>query len=807
MHKINIEVLQKEALRLIDIEIELLQSMLSQPGVISEAHLGQTQTFDKDSTEKYIEVLSGEQTKLENLEMVLAVVGTMKAGKSTSINAIVGTEVLPNRNRPMTALPTLIRHTSGQIEPVLKFENSQPINHLLELLRVEIERPEHKSTLNKLEIDADIKELITSLKNGILYKKEYHGADSIFDFLKGLNDLVRLCREIDVDFPFSDYDEIHELPVIEVEFAHLREMENTSGRLTLLDTPGPNESGQIHLRKMLREQLSKASAVLAILDFTQLKSDADAEVRKELNEIANVSEGRLYTLVNKFDQKDRHSDTEDEVKRFVAESLMEGCIRAEDVFPVSSRWAYLANRARHELFINKKLPNQKKQPWVADFGEEAFGRRWESKIENPEEVKESADQLWNDSLFYAPLEGVIQIAYARASSFAVDAAAAKLVDIAESIDKFLTTRETALTRSVKVLQSQINELQQDISKVEASESKAKQSVEKMLGALSDGTKQVFEKVKSDAFGALKIYFREGKQIERENHEKLMSETQKKTPGHRGFGSIIRSFLNSTPKILQSNRSDFDPSDPVMRFVNINDARNLVKRIEGSVSQIILSAETTMKSAMTKMVEEFQKDFSDSVLLEAQSIIDSMKARLNDDGFLINLTLPSASKLSLNFTGSDMLADVIGEKTEKVTRRRRKDSAWGTVCSWFNTDDWGWEEYTTTNQYYEVDIRKINKSTESQIDRAFSGLDTSVVTYIKKPINDGINEFFTGFRRTVEQIRGDLLQSIRDQEQSKTEQMALSKHLSSLKKNLPDILEDSRAIKSEISKQLHPVSRG
>jgi ribosome biogenesis GTPase A len=56
------------------------------------------------------QALHNELRKITRLEMVLAIVGTMKAGKSTTINAIVGTEVLPNRNRPMTALPTLIRH-------------------------------------------------------------------------------------------------------------------------------------------------------------------------------------------------------------------------------------------------------------------------------------------------------------------------------------------------------------------------------------------------------------------------------------------------------------------------------------------------------------------------------------------------------------------------------------------------------------------------------------------------------------------------------------------------------------------------
>lgn len=46
---------------------------------------------------------------------MLAVVGTMKAGKSTTINAIVGQEILPNRNRPMTSVPTLIRHVPGKL--------------------------------------------------------------------------------------------------------------------------------------------------------------------------------------------------------------------------------------------------------------------------------------------------------------------------------------------------------------------------------------------------------------------------------------------------------------------------------------------------------------------------------------------------------------------------------------------------------------------------------------------------------------------------------------------------------------------
>jgi replication fork clamp-binding protein CrfC len=74
--------------------------------------------------EAWISNLQNEQQKLDKLEMVLAVIGTMKAGKSTTINAIVGMEILPNRETAMTTLPTLIRNIHGQSEPVLKIEKS-----------------------------------------------------------------------------------------------------------------------------------------------------------------------------------------------------------------------------------------------------------------------------------------------------------------------------------------------------------------------------------------------------------------------------------------------------------------------------------------------------------------------------------------------------------------------------------------------------------------------------------------------------------------------------------------------------------
>ncbi len=190
MHEQNIETLRDEALRLITLEINVLEKMMGESGVLTDEKSGEKQTFDLVSAKKHIEVLAGEREKLNELEMVLAVVGTMKAGKSTSINAIVGTEVLPNRNRPMTALPTLIRHTPGQIEPVLKFDNDKPIHILMELLRKSLKKQENSDVIKKLVNDSDMNEIITLIEKGEKFQTRYQGADEIFLFLRGLNDLT-----------------------------------------------------------------------------------------------------------------------------------------------------------------------------------------------------------------------------------------------------------------------------------------------------------------------------------------------------------------------------------------------------------------------------------------------------------------------------------------------------------------------------------------------------------------------------------------------------------------------------------------
>ncbi|MDC7701637.1 dynamin family protein [Vogesella indigofera] len=800
MSQPNIDVLCTEANRLLDLSIQFLQWMSQQKGVVSTAMQGEAQTFDQASLGKHVEVLQGEKTKLESLDMVLAVIGTMKAGKSTTINAIVGSEVLPNRNRPMTALPTLIRHTPGQVEPLLKFDNNGPINQLLDELVLLVNQPQLSAQLDTLTDNPDMQELLRRIHEKQHFETRYQGAEQIFWFLKSLNDLVRLSQVLGAAFPFEHYDEVHEMPVIEVEFAHLRHMANARGRLTLLDTPGPNEAGQSHLRVMMKEQLAKASAILAVMNYGQLKSDADDEVREQLKNIARTANGRLFALVNRYDEKDRNGDSIEEIKRLVASDLMKGFIDEAHVYPVSARQAYLANRALHELALHGRLPASNQQAWVEDFGNEAIGRRWESKIEDAEEVKDAASELWQESLFNVPMEKVVQTAYAQAAVYAIDAASAKLVDITHKLDNFLSLRKSALSRNAEELKCQITSLIEDSRKIDNAEEEAGALGKSMLYQIDRNSAAALKKLHTEMEASLDQYFREGKNIEKIQHSELaQQESQKKKQRSDGtLGFFLKNVLNNSWG--NGDSQDFDPNSPVLRFSDKDEVDTLLKRLVSSIEKIMKSGESNLIDTIQHMQQDFRKDFEGSIGNMVAELVATVKDRLSADGFSIEIRLPPPRFPSLHMSGLEMLENMVQERSETVTRSRRKSGVWGGICKFFNTDDWGWEDYQTTKEYYELDMRKIRAATQKSIAQTFKLLQNAIAEMVQQPLEQEVQNYFATFRSKVENIRADMQQGIRDKEGSKKEQEELALAITNLLNKLPVLKSDC----DELAEDLKPL---
>ena len=794
MHEKNIALLCDEADRLLQLNINLLRQMVEEPDVLSDSKNEKRLLFDKQKALKRIEELEGEQIKTARREMVLAVVGTMKAGKSTTINAIVGQEILPNRNRPMTSVPTLIRHVPGKTEPVLHLEHIQPVRNLLITLQEKLATPAGQQVAQTLQQTGDTRELLDILTDDGWLKNEYHGEEEIFTGLASLNDLVRLAAAMGTEFPFDEYAEVQKLPVIDVEFSHLVGMDACQGTLTLLDTPGPNEAGQPQMEVMMRDQLQKASAVLAVMDYTQMNSKADEEVRKELNAIADVSVGRLFVLVNKFDEKDRNGDGADAVCQKVPAMLNSDVLPASRVYPGSSRQAYLANRALHELRKNGTLPVD--EAWVDDFVREAFGRMKKDYVcKDSELATEGATDLWEGSLIDQLITEVILSSHSRAAALAVDSAAAKLMQNAENISEYLSLRHQGLMQSIQSLQAHITSLLEDIREIADCQEQVTADVRMAMEEIDARTRELLTGVCTSLEEELNDYFRSGKRKE----QQMLEEENSAQPRERNAFAF---FLDIFGTGNQHDRMrDFDPDSPEIKFSDRREALELMTQIESTVTSLHREAEAQFRPELEKIVSGIETGFRGTALYATENIAGRINTRLEDEGFTVKISFPAVSQLQTRLAVKTNLSALMEERTETVTRRRRQSGVWGTVCRWFGTSDLGWENYDEDVSRSVININKVREEVMSLTRAYFGELQASIEQDINQPVRQEIDAFFCAFREKVEQLRNTLIQSSEDHKRDQQAQERLTRRLQALNERVPELITDSKALREELETML------
>ncbi|HDT1890235.1 TPA: dynamin family protein [Escherichia coli] len=794
MHEKNIALLCDEADRLLQLNINLLRQMGEEPDVLSDSKNENRLLFDKQKALKRIEELEGEQIKTARREMVLAVVGTMKAGKSTTINAIVGQEILPNRNRPMTSVPTLIRHVPGKTEPVLHLEHIQPVRNLLITLQEKLATPAGQQVAQTLQQTGDTRELLDILTDDGWLKNEYHGEEEIFTGLASLNDLVRLAAAMGTEFPFDEYAEVQKLPVIDVEFSHLVGMDACQGTLTLLDTPGPNEAGQPQMEVMMRDQLQKASAVLAVMDYTQMNSKADEDVRKELNAIADVSAGRLFVLVNKFDEKDRNGDGADAVRQKVPAMLNSDVLPASRVYPGSSRQAYLANRALHELRKNGTLPVD--EAWVDDFVREAFGRMKKDYVcKDSELATEGATDLWECSLIDQLITEVILSSHSRAAALAVDSAAAKLMQNAENISEYLSLRHQGLMQSIQSLQAHITSLLEDIREIADCQEQVTADVRMAMEEIDARTRELLTGVCTSLEEELNDYFRSGKRKE----QQMLEEENSAQPRERNAFAFFHDIFGTGNQ--HDRMRDFDPDSPEIKFSDRREALELMTQIESTVTSLHREAEAQFRPELEKIVSGIETGFRGTALYATENIAGRINTRLEDEGFTVKISFPAVSQLQTRLAVKTNLSALIEERTETVTRRRRQSGLWGKICGAFGTSDWGWETYKEDVSRSVININTVRKEVMSLTRAYFGELQASIEQDINQPVRQEIDAFFCAFREKVEQLRNTLIQSSEDHKRDQQAQERLTRRLQALNERVPELITDSKALREELETML------
>ena len=746
------QVIADEARRLLDLSYDTTKLLLKE-----EDYCGGDET-KVDHLKNHLNTLENEQAKLNNNEMVIAVVGTMKAGKSTTINAMVGTEVLPSRNRAMTALPTLIRHVKGKIRPELIFKNSAPIQLLCNEVKQELSKVDHSDL--GVDLDEDMRSSIAQILASTAFSEtQYEGEDDIFDFLKNLNDLVRLSSAVGLSFPFEEYRSIAQVPVIEVEFMQLAEFDNQKSKLSVLDTPGPNESDQPHLQHMLKEQLKNSSAVFMVMDYTTLGSIADVDVQKSVAQIP--SEIPLFTLVNKFDEKDRNGDDEQGVKRILSDRLMALNVPEENIFPVSSKKAYLSNRIRRHLASFDSLPEPETEKWVDDSLSAVVSDSWQDliSIDDREKILKLADKAWDKSLFSKPMTKVLHSAYANASAFAVQSAIVRIKVCLEDYTRDLELLDQGLRVELSLLNQVANSLENRLQEVKGAEVEMHLSIETAVDDVIIESKKKVSELQDSLGKEIKNYFKKGKATEykakvlRLEGSEYQRTKRRETNFRQNDGEADRSFIGRIKAKLKvdGRKVDFDPDSPEIELDSRSEAQALFKKISDSIGSIMLAGEEEIKILLRSEFHALEKSLIKCLKVSIDPIREHMTRELEEAGFEVNLNLPEFKQGSIKFSTERVVDQTIKSKTKDVTKYRRSSGVWGGICSFFNTNDWGWETYQKKETFYIVNLEKVEESFEEQVARYMKSISQSIAKSLEEPANEAVTAFFNQFNVVLDSV--------------------------------------------------------
>ncbi|MCE5285814.1 MAG: dynamin family protein [Pelosinus sp.] len=713
MYQTVIDIISKETLRLINEQADgIFLPLLQTPGLFNNCD--EQGNLSENSIKHWTNVIKDEAYKVKRSEVTFVVIGTMKSGKSTTINAIIGNELLPNRNQPMTILPTIITHCAGKIEPELVFSNPQPFNEIIDTLHQKLKVKEAAGELDQISFynTMDGRELIRKIidKSFKEVRQFYQGNTEIFTFLKYINDIWRLCNSVDIgldaELYLNHYRKMEDLPRIEVEFFHLKE-QNFQGRFTLIDTPGPNEAGQFFLKNIVTEQVEKASAIIVILDYTQMNAEAELEIYKSLQAITHITQNRMFALVNKFDQKDRNGMSVETLRSYIATQLFAEEGGKKRVFPVSSKYAYLANRALSELGANGKLSNCKTNPWIEDFGQLALGACWESEIDDIQEVEYRANKLWKSSYFDDPLAEIIKNGSENAAVMSLKSAIAKMLDYDKKIMDGILLRINALTSGIDTIENEITCLEKDISLV--------------------------KKVGTD----LRTIF--------DNSIETL---------HYKFYLLVDNSAALLEEEMQFEFNLYNYED----FSQEAEARQMLAKLIEAVSVKLRVIQQEAKKSVDEVLENIGAEFTRPL----ETVLETAGERLFE-AFSVKVDFPSPSIL-ISFDPQQIFYNSI--KRESVMKMGvMLERKWYTLWS---------HEHKHKYQYKEQVYRIYTKDVLGILQKVFlddsDGIWRSLDQYVRTEFNEAMNAYFMAGYGYLERIKGDLLQAKHDQE-LKGERMA------------------------------------
>ena len=255
---------------------------------------------------------------IDEPDLQIAIVGTIKAGKSTFINALFEENIASTDVTPETASLTKFRYsTKNKLE--VKFYNKAEWDELWE--SVKKSEKENKGKVFKEEFESSGAENI---------KNDYIGASDKIEEVSNIEELKNKVKEYT-----SKNSKIH---YFVKELTVYLNNENMHKNVTIVDTPGLDDVVD-YRSKITRDYIKRANAVIVCVDSSSLRNDEYVTITKVFE---NIGDDFYKVMIlgtqidNKNNPKEAWEKQIEEWKKYLRDNYKNEDLLKNNIIGVSS---------------------------------------------------------------------------------------------------------------------------------------------------------------------------------------------------------------------------------------------------------------------------------------------------------------------------------------------------------------------------------------------------------------------------------------------------------------------------------------
>ncbi len=637
-------------------QLEALQKYLNEKGRTKEA-----------------EDISKEVTKLRDNTYQIAFVATFSAGKSTLINAMLGNDILPSMAKPTTGRLTFINDREGDVSA--QVEISKKSDQRVIVLSYK-DPQDLQKYLNKY------------LKDGWISKAEVYSEDKSLQFVSPV-DFVKSSF-----YPVRETDDIHEHQVrltlnrgyssfsltdlsqvelgsfinndavkelkVNAPVKYLTKQVRLEG-IQFVDTPGTNSARHTNHKRITFDFISKANAVVYVINFTTAFTEDDAllleEIRQQRAYNPNFCE-KLFFAVNKIDQDNSNGQALQDSLSSIHSTLNNDYgfdVPKERVIGVAALPALLYRMARANLLNDDKY-NEIFDGHIGRFLN--LRSRMNSGISN-DSMSEAMDKAMDKVLQWSNIE---ELEFALVKYLSNNNKTQQLIlDSLRQCLPFIHNYEESTQRQLAIFRTPLQEIT-DLT----------EKLSDLLREAQDRKKSIDDDLSSDQDKLIDAIESQFAKFERE-FRTLITETFE----HRSLRSEIRGLNKHQIKNLQSAINE------VIEIGKTTDPEKLSK-VLGNYADVANETISAMYSAFESELKSFCDQKQANILAKINThgnlIISKLEQSLNQslginnqESSLVTIeSLPKIQLPSIREVVNAEVYEVVREPTGKKSRPSQSD---------------------------------------------------------------------------------------------------------------------------------------